>query len=233
MLNTMKMTIRDKLEVLKKSGLFEMDFNNPLDYIQNLLYELDRRGKEKEFDVFDEKCYLKYIYYLYFQVVVDEMNKCLDAMVNYALSSTLSKIIHLFSTEQYCQRYFKICATISNLRVENVLGVYKSLLSVDGYFDFFVPGMYYKYTTIILNEMELLGLDFGRDILAEIYSIVKINENKLRLKGESVDFDTYNKQIKMVSDRFHVDFVSLNNDFDVVVEIDGEDPESIGGKNSV
>ena len=85
--------------------------------------------------------------------------------------------------------------------------------------------MYYKFTLFILKEIESLGLDasdpenydFIRDFVKEIEIALKEN-------NDNIDYDSFDEQLKMMSDKYHVDFISLDKDYRVRVDsLDGED----------
>ena len=146
-------------------------------------------------------------------------------IVTYINSNFFIRLIHKKTVNDIIGIFTDDYILLKAFNPDFIFTYYRLLLLTDGYFDAFKPGMYYKFTLFILKEIESLGLDasdpenydFIRDFVKEIEIALKEN-------NDNIDYDSFDEQLKMMSDKYHVDFISLDKDYRVRVDsLDGED----------
>ncbi len=224
-LNIYEKAFDEAIKVIDKSPLINKKFTNPIGCVRNAIYALRKKGEDKGIDFFGDDTYLKFIYIAYLEATIEEMIECLRNIVTYINSNFFSRLKQKKLVDESIETFTDDYILLKAFNPDFIFTYYRLLLLTDGYFDAFKPGMYYKFTLFILKEIESLGLDASDQ---ENYDFIRdfVNEIEIALKenNDNIDYDSFDEQLKMMSDKYHVDFISLDNNYRVQVDsLDGED----------
>lgn len=217
-LNEYEKAFDEAIKVIDRSRLFNKKFTNPIGCVRDAIYALRKKGEDKGIDFFGDDTYLKYIYIAYLEATVEEMINCLTNIVTYINSDFFSRLIHKKTVDDIIGIFTYDDFLLKAFNPDFIFTYYRLLLQTDGYFDAFKPGMYYKFNEFILKEIESLGLDASdSENCAFIREFVKEIEIELKENNDNIDYDSFDEQLKMMSDKYHVDFISLDKDYGVHV----------------
>ena len=214
--NKLKMDFERCIRNINDSNLFNIKIANPIDLVQDAIYKLKKQGEDSNFDIFGEESYLKFIYVSYFEATIAEMTDCMHNMVSYLNSKPISRIAHRRLVNQSFEVFNKDYFLLKIFEPNFAIDYYRMMLQNKGYFDSFKPGMFYKYSVFILNELQEFGLELEKDeSFIFIMNYVRLLEEEMSSNKQSVDYDSYDNELEKMSKKYHVDFISLDKDYTV------------------
>ena len=213
-LNILNVEYMKTIRILRESRAFIIDFKNPIDLVIEDISNLRELGKQNNFDLFSEESYLKYIYIAYLDSIVSEMGLCFQNLLSYVKSNKINRILHKKLVDESVEAFNDYNILLNIFNPELVLEFYAMLLEENKYFSFFKPGMHYKYMILIMNELKEFGIDTSKErALNYVKYYIDLREKELGNKMDSIDYDTFNKEIEEKSKQYHVDFVGLDKNY--------------------
>ncbi len=208
--NMMEAEFDSKFKFLLELDCWETTIKNPVSLAKAALISLKELGDWVGFDIFGDDSYIKYIYVVYFEDLVNDIMQIAAAISNFVTKGVGYRLLHRKEFNTYVDA-FKTNYNLLDIFVpDNVLSIYSLMLQEQGDFDYFKPGMFYIFTNLILDDYGSLGFNLSDDIFYdESMRLVVKKEKVLEKNIKGVDFDTFDPHLEMISKKYRVNFASL------------------------
>ena len=214
------------IKYINDVGLINLNDQNPITIILEGLYNIKEYSKNIGFDFFGDNCFSKFVIISYIEAVIEEINSCFEKMYKFCETNIIDRMIHKKAINNSIDLYN---ANFMSLKMFN-LGFFTdylyNMIQTEGYFDSFLPGMYYKFIDLVTGEMRKLGYEIIND---DNYSYILrlVDDKEFDLKYSSdIDENKKLKDLSLMSKKYRVDFMSIHKGYERVVE-DGDKERNI------
>ncbi len=210
-LNFTRIEYEKAIRIINEKGLIHMKNINPINYLSEGLYNIKEYSKKYDYNFFQDENYSKFVIVAYIEGIIDELSGCLGNMLKFSEANFIERIKHKKLLDQTFDLYTTNLISLQLFDIEFFIEYLNMMIQTEGYFDYFLPGMYYKYLAIVTNEMKQIGIDITKD---ETYPLLLANiedkEASLEYNKDSINTEDYYKMLNTMSNKYRVDFISLD-----------------------
>ena len=213
-INNTRLEYDKAIKLINDKGVINLKNINPMNYLNEGLYNIKEYCKDYDYNFFQEECFAKYIIISYIEGVIDELNGCFNNMLKYSDANIFDRI-----------RYKKLLDNTFDLYTTNIISLqlfdlgyfmeyFYMMLQVDGYFNSFLPGMFYKYLALITSDMYKIGIDMTKDEMYDnVLALIDSKERLLEENNELINKEQSYEILKNMTLKYRTDFISINEDY--------------------
>lgn len=213
-LNLTRIEYDKAIKLINNKGLIHMKNINPINYLSDGLYNIKEYSKKYNYNFFQDDCYAKYIIVAYIEGIIDELSGCLGNMLKFSDANFIERIRHKKLMDETFDLYTTNLVSLQLFDIEFFMEYLNMMLQIDGYFDYFLPGMYYKFLALITNDMNKIGIDITNDELYnQVLALIEAKEEALEENKDLINIEEYYNILNTMSNKYRVDFISLDKDY--------------------
>ena len=162
-MNIKKMEYDRIIKYINDVGLINLSNQNPITLIREGLYNINDYSKNRGFDFFGDNCFSKFVILSYIEAVIEEINSCFENMYKFCESNIIDRIIHKKAIIASIDLYNTNILSLKMFDLGFFVDYLYNMIQTEGYFDSFLPGMYYKFIALVTSEMRELGYEITKE----------------------------------------------------------------------
>ena len=193
-------------------------YKNPVDFVFGYLQDLKLLGEEQGFDIFGRDSYIKYLYVAFFEQTFLKMIYCLNGINECINANPIMKRIRSQYYYNCVATYINSFEMIRSFSPNNIGEIYASLINDGDYVSFFKNGMFLSLYEAVKADADMLHLEVQKEMVDLVYEIVEKLEKDLA--SSSIDESSFDEVIAAASEKYCVDFASLDRGYTFKMEGD-------------
>ncbi len=223
LINERRVNYSKSLEYINKKGVIKINNDNPANYLSSGIYDIKEFSNNNDYNFFQDECYAKFIIVSYIEAILIELDNCFLNMISFSDANFFERITHKSLINDTFELYTADILSLKLFDISFILEYFYMMLQVDGYFDYFLPGMYYKFFALFSLDMKKLGIDITEDELYNnVLALIELRERNLENNKDLINYDDYLDKLKLMKEKYRVDFISLHEDYTFEKVIDDE-----------